>query len=944
MPLIWLILVLSANLDECVPVKPKRSPLNQLTRALLRKYDRGVRPVHNWTSPTTIYIDLILQSILNVIWTDEFLVWDPEDYDGINEISLTSDAIWIPDVIVSEFVDEGKSPPIPYVYVNSTGSVKNYRPIQAVLACSLEMYAFPFDKQNCTMTFRSWLHSVKEIDLALWRNAEAISNDKREFINDGEWELLSIPSHYWQIRQGDTDYAQVQFHVLIRRRPLVYVVGLLIPSIFLMLVDVISFYLPLNSGTRITFKISILLGYTVFRVNLMDELPVSAVKTPLIGVFFVVCMALLMLSLVKSILVVKLLHHSEKEVRQMSVSACLLDENGSVDYNFTDEGTFTSIKTLNHINHPADYDCGISLEEDLLSINGTHDAPSGLELILQELISLHLYLSQEDSESFAQAEWLALCSKVDRFLFWVYLFVLGLYAGTMLLLWNIGYKPILEIYISDYCLYLYFSVSVECVVKKPSSSAGRFANATLVRLSEFLSTGYKKGVRPVKDWRKSTTVAIDLMVYSILNVDEKNQVLTTYVWYRQLWTDEFLVWNPDDFDEVQQVSIPTANVWVPDILINEFVDVGKSPDIPYVYVTHSGLVRNYKPIQVVTACTLNIYNFPFDVQNCSLTFQSWLHTINDINITLMRNPEELKEDKSVFMNQGEWELLHVLSDYKSFSLDDDDHYAEMKFHVVIRRRPLFYTVNLLLPSIFLMVMDIVGFYLPPDSGERVSFKVTLLLGYSVFLIIVSDTLPATAIGTPLIGVYFVVCMALLVISLTETVLIVRLVHKQDMQPPVPHWVKYLVLERAPILFCIHKKHRLCPRLSSQASDIEHYRDNNYAAGKNSCLRVQVGKNTQCSHHHTCEMGRRLSHDGQGRLFRLGVPTSREPTTPIMDNILQEVTSIRHFLEKRDRCRDVAKEWLQVGYVLDVLLFRVYLLAMVAYSITLGTLWSVWQVA
>lgn len=94
---------------------------------------------------------------------------------------------------------------------------------------------------------------------------------------------------------------------------------------------------------------------------------------------------------------------------------------------------------------------------------------------------------------------------------------------------------------------------------KRSSSSGRFSNATLVRLSEFLSAGYKKGVRPVKDWRTSTSVAIDLMVYSILNVvggvaaaagsappavtdvlpsvcpqDEKNQVLTTYVWYRQV--------------------------------------------------------------------------------------------------------------------------------------------------------------------------------------------------------------------------------------------------------------------------------------------------------------------------------------------------------------------------------------------------------------------------
>lgn len=106
------------------------------------------------------------------------------------------------------------------------------------------------------------------------------------------------------------------------------------------------------------------------------------------------------------------------------------------------------------------------------------------------------------------------------------------------------------------------------LVKRLGSNPGRFANATLVRLSEYLSAGYKKGVRPVKDWRDSTMVAIDLMVYSILNVvstinrtkprliwsgtiyflftsdnemydvcviqDEKNQVLTTYVWYRQV--------------------------------------------------------------------------------------------------------------------------------------------------------------------------------------------------------------------------------------------------------------------------------------------------------------------------------------------------------------------------------------------------------------------------
>nr|XP_056716818.1 LOW QUALITY PROTEIN: 5-hydroxytryptamine receptor 3A-like [Euleptes europaea] len=467
----------------------------------------------------------------------------------------------------------------------------------------------------------------------------------------------------------------------------------------------------------------------------------------------------------------------------------------------------------------------------------------------------------------------------------------------------------------------------------PSTASQKITNrtagsseATFHQLSNYLLTNYKKGVRPVKDWRRTTNVAIDVMVYAILSVDEKNQVLTTYIWYRQCWTDEFLKWNPEDFDNVTQMSIPTEAIWVPDILINEFVDVGKSPNIPYVYILHTGEVQNLKPVQVVTACSLDIYNFPFDLQNCSLTFTSWLHNIRDINISLWRSPEAVKTDKSVFMNQGEWELLHVLSHFREFRVEDtsSESYAEMKFFVVIRRRPLFYAVSLLLPSIFLMVMDIVGFYLPPDSGERVSFKITLLLGYSVFLIIVSDTLPATAIGTPLIGVYFVVCMALLVISLTETILIVRLVHKQDLQPHVPDWVKHWVLERAAVLLCIRGRNTFCP-VRTRSSDISRNVENNDSTAK--------------LNHYSGETMRDYDGAASGT-----VPHAPGEGSHVFENIFQEIAAIRQFLEKRDEFRDIAREWLQVGYVLDVLLFRAYLVAVLAYSVTLGTLWSIWQYA
>ncbi|XP_053308424.1 5-hydroxytryptamine receptor 3A-like [Spea bombifrons] len=451
------------------------------------------------------------------------------------------------------------------------------------------------------------------------------------------------------------------------------------------------------------------------------------------------------------------------------------------------------------------------------------------------------------------------------------------------------------------------------------ASSPNSTKPALLRLSDYLMEEYKKGVRPVLDWRRTTTVYIDVIVYAILGVDEKNQVLTTYIWYRQFWVDEFLTWDPTKFENITQISIPTEKVWIPDIMINEFVDVGKSPDIPYVYVNYEGRIQNYKPIQVVTACSLNIYNFPFDLQNCSLTFTSWLHTIQDINVSLWRTPEEVKEDKSLFMNKGEWELLYVLSQYREF-VEHEDSFAEMKFHVVIKRRPLFYAVNLLLPSMFLMVMDIIGFYLPPDSGERVSFKITLLLGYSVFLIIVSDTLPATAIGTPLIGVYFVVCMALLVISLTETILIVRLVHKQDLQPHVPNWLKRLVLEKITVILCI--------------------RDKKFGTARTDSL--DISRQTENSSIE--RLARYNSENSKDYEKSVGVILPSRESSVIVDSILHEIASIRHYLEKRDEYRDIAKEWLQIGYVLDVLLFRVYLLAVLAYTVTMATLWSYWQQA
>lgn len=53
------------------------------------------------------------------------------------------------------------------------------------------------------------------------------------------------------------------------------------------------------------------------------------------------------------------------------------------------------------------------------------------------------------------------------------------------------------------------------------------------------------------------------------------------------------------------------------------MEENKALKTPFVYLYNTGRVFDDKPIRVVSSCKLGIYNFPFDIQNCTLTFGSY---------------------------------------------------------------------------------------------------------------------------------------------------------------------------------------------------------------------------------------------------------------------------------------------------------------------------------
>lgn len=75
----------------------------------------------------------------------------------------------------------------------------------------------------------------------------------------------------------------------------------------------------------------------------------------------------------------------------------------------------------------------------------------------------------------------------------------------------------------------------------------------------------------------------------------------------------------------------------------------------------------------------------------------------------------------------------------------------LRFQVTISRKPMLYVINLIVPLFYLLVLDLASFFISEARGEKLGFKVTILLSISVLLLILQDMLPSTEEHLPMIG-------------------------------------------------------------------------------------------------------------------------------------------------------------------------------------------------
>ncbi|XP_058477963.1 5-hydroxytryptamine receptor 3A-like [Solea solea] len=286
--------------------------------------------------------------------------------------------------------------------------------------------------------------------------------------------------------------------------------------------------------------------------------------------------------------------------------------------------------------------------------------------------------------------------------------------------------------------------------------------------------------RPVKDYKRHTEVHLEVLLYAILDVVEKEQKFIPYVWSVMRWHNDYISWNPSQFCGIDNVSLPTEILWKPDLTIEEMTEKDKAPPSPYLTINNEGDVEVQNDLVLVSTCRMHIYKFPFDIQSCNLSFKSVIYTAKDIRLLASDNSSEATEwSREVMRTQYEWLFINM----KVTTINASDLLSQdiIVYTINMKRRSALYIVNFILPILFFLCLDMASFLISDSSGEKLSFQVTVLLAITVLQLILNDILPSSSNSIPLIAIYCIGIFALMMLSLLETILMMYLTEKDNMQ-------------------------------------------------------------------------------------------------------------------------------------------------------------------
>ncbi|CAC5396104.1 HTR3 [Mytilus coruscus] len=262
------------------------------------------------------------------------------------------------------------------------------------------------------------------------------------------------------------------------------------------------------------------------------------------------------------------------------------------------------------------------------------------------------------------------------------------------------------------------------------------------RLNEYLLANYSRRLHPRINLNEPVTVNVDLFLNSVIDFDVLTGILTFAGTFSLTWDDEQIAsrWNNSEFNDITMTQLNVHEIWVPKIYIRNLVEQTSifqfsstfDSESTFVSFSPNGTARTTLVTVLQTSCTTDITYYPFDKHSCDLS----VITLNLYSTVILRT--SLTTLLNIYtIENSEWSISSSV--YSGIS----GPFSNAIYDLNLTRKPYFLVLNLVCPSIIICTVNSLSFLIPVASGERVSFCVSLLLTYIVFLTTVLDKLPST---------------------------------------------------------------------------------------------------------------------------------------------------------------------------------------------------------
>ncbi|XP_076437028.1 neuronal acetylcholine receptor subunit beta-3-like [Babylonia areolata] len=315
-----------------------------LRRALLSNYSTKVRP----ELKTYVYVSMLLSSLnhldiarqsmsVNFLfmasWMDNRLRWNSSDYGGLDLLVTAPEDIWTPPLVIENSphatsvtdykgmfearsgrdnvgvanvgVMGGKDRDGSPLRLNSAGEIMWTPPTEVTVSCEMMISQYPFDTQTCKVVVIGWTYPLSLMDLIIRPVDTSIYSE------NGEFDLMNTTTYtsYLGGPQESDTYIKVNFQFTFRRKWQFYGQNLLMPIMLNSILMNVAFLVPLESGEKTGYCLTVLLSYIVFLTWVTENLPPVSRDTSILQVYLAVVLCLGCLATILTTWILRLYHH-----------------------------------------------------------------------------------------------------------------------------------------------------------------------------------------------------------------------------------------------------------------------------------------------------------------------------------------------------------------------------------------------------------------------------------------------------------------------------------------------------------------------------------------------------------------------------------------------------------------------------------------------------------